>query len=140
VRVQVSLYSLSDLDTRRGFGVASRPGRSIPEGKTRYALYRRLSGRKSRSGQVRKISPPSGFDLRTVQPVGSCYTNYATRPNKNLIKSLKFRNSHGCEEISNKLLKINYLFIHLIEIKINGWRPLGELENILIAFNIKFFI
>ena len=33
-----------------------------------------------RSGQVRKISPPPGFDPRTVQPVGSRYTDYVTRP------------------------------------------------------------
>ena len=30
-----------------------------------------------RSGQVRKISPPQGFDPRTVQPVASRYTDYA---------------------------------------------------------------
>jgi hypothetical protein len=29
---------------------------------------------------VRKISPPPGFASRTVQPVASCYTDYATRP------------------------------------------------------------
>ena len=33
-----------------------------------------------RSGQVRKISPLPGFDPRTVQPVASRYTDYATRP------------------------------------------------------------
>ena len=32
------------------------------------------------TGQVRKISPPLGFDPRTVQPVASLYTDYATRP------------------------------------------------------------
>jgi hypothetical protein len=31
-----------------------------------------------RSGQVRKISPPPEFDSRTVQPVASRYTHYAT--------------------------------------------------------------
>ena len=30
----------------------------------------------------RKISPPSGFDPRTVQPVASRYTEYATLPTK----------------------------------------------------------
>jgi len=44
---------------------------------TRYPLYRRLGGPQGRSGRVRKISPPPGFDPRTVQPVASCYTNYA---------------------------------------------------------------
>jgi len=33
-----------------------------------------------RSGRVRKISPPPGFDSRTVQPVASRYTDYTTRP------------------------------------------------------------
>ena len=63
-----------------GEGSASRPGRSLPPGKTRYPLYRRLGGPQGRAGQVRKISPPSGFDPRTVQPVASRYTDYATRP------------------------------------------------------------
>ena len=40
---------------------ASRPGRSLPPGKTRYPLYRRLSGPQGRSEQVRKISPPTGI-------------------------------------------------------------------------------
>jgi len=31
-----------------------------------------------------KISPPPGFDPRTVQPVASRYTDYATRPTKAL--------------------------------------------------------
>jgi hypothetical protein len=48
-------------------------------GKTRYQLYRRLGGPQDRSGLVWKISPPPGFDTRTVQPVASRYTYYATR-------------------------------------------------------------
>jgi hypothetical protein len=36
---------------------------------TRYPLYRRLGGPYGRSGQVRKILPPPGFDTRAVQPV-----------------------------------------------------------------------
>ena len=45
--------------------------------KTRYPLYRRLGGLRGRSGRVRKISPPPGFDPRTVQPVASRYTDWA---------------------------------------------------------------
>ena len=52
-----------------GEGSPSRPGRTLPPGKTRYPLYRRLGWPQSRSGQVRKISPPPGFDPWTVQPV-----------------------------------------------------------------------
>ena len=69
-----------DHGTRRGEGSASRPGRSLPPGKARYSLYRRLGGPQRRSGQVRKISPTPGFDPRTVQPVASRYTDYATTP------------------------------------------------------------
>jgi hypothetical protein len=65
--------------TRRGEGSASRPGRSLPPGKTRYPLCRKLGGPQGRSGQVRKISPPPGFDSRTVNPVASRYTDCATR-------------------------------------------------------------
>jgi len=64
-----------DHGTRRGEGSASRPGRTLPPGKTRYPLYRRLDGPQGRSGHVRKISPPPGFDPRTVQPVASRYTD-----------------------------------------------------------------
>jgi hypothetical protein len=40
---------------------ASRPNHTLPPGKTRYPLYRRLGGPQSRSGKVRKISPPTGI-------------------------------------------------------------------------------
>ena len=46
-------------------------------GKTRYPLYRRMGGPQGRSGRVWKISPPPGFDPRTVQPVASRYTDWA---------------------------------------------------------------
>jgi len=61
-----------------GEGSAACPGRSLSPGKTQYPLYRRLGGPQAQSGQVRKISPlPPGFDPRTVQPVASCYNNWA---------------------------------------------------------------
>jgi len=69
-----------DHATRRGEGSASRPGPSLPPGKTRYPLYIWLGGPQGRYGQVWKISPPPGFVSRTVQPVASRYTGYATRP------------------------------------------------------------
>jgi len=62
---------------------ASRPGRSLPPGKSRYPLYRRLGGPQGRSGQVRKISPPPGFNPRTVHLVASHYTDYTTPPFEN---------------------------------------------------------
>jgi len=53
---------------RREVRVTLRP--LFTPGKSRYPLYRRLGGPQGRSGQVRKISPPAGFDPRTVHPVG----------------------------------------------------------------------
>jgi hypothetical protein len=50
---------------------------ALPPGKTRYPLYRRLGGPQGLSGRVRNISPPPGFDPRTVLPVTICYTDYA---------------------------------------------------------------
>jgi hypothetical protein len=48
---------------------ATRPGRTLLPAKTLDPLYSRLGGPQGRSGQVRKISPPPGFDPRTAQPV-----------------------------------------------------------------------
>jgi len=51
--------------------------RSLPPGKTRYPLYKRLGGPHGRYGPVRKISPSPEFDPRTVQPITSRYTDWA---------------------------------------------------------------
>jgi hypothetical protein len=53
---------------------------AVPPGKTRYPLYRRLDGPQGLSERLRKISPPPGFDPRTVQAVVSRYTDWATWP------------------------------------------------------------
>jgi len=50
----------------RGRRLTPLAGRFTP-GMSRYALYRKLGGPHDRSGQVRKISPPPGFDPRTIQ-------------------------------------------------------------------------
>jgi len=77
--VEVIALLFHDHGTRRGWGVSVTLRPLFTPGKTRYPLYRRLGGPHYRSGQVRKISSPPGFDPRTVQPVASRYTNYATR-------------------------------------------------------------
>ena len=69
---RIALHFL-DQSTRGGEGSASRPGRTLPSGKTRYPMYRRLGRPQGRSGQMRKIS--TDFDPRTVQPVASRYTD-----------------------------------------------------------------
>ena len=44
-------------------------------GKDQHPLYRRLGGPQGWYGVVWKISPPLGFDPRTVQPTVSHYTD-----------------------------------------------------------------
>ena len=81
-----------DHGVRGGEGSASRPGRSLPPGKIRYPLYRRLGGPQGRSGQMRKISPPVGFDPRTIQSVASSYTVYGLNgPNVSRVQSYKMK-------------------------------------------------
>ena len=58
---------------------AACPGQTLPSGKTRYPLNRRLGGPQGRSEWVENLAQP-GFDPRIVQPVVSHYTDWATRP------------------------------------------------------------
>ena len=54
--------------TRRGEWSAARPGRTLPQGKTRYPFYRRLGGPQGRSGWAEHLVP-TGIRSRTFQPV-----------------------------------------------------------------------
>jgi len=60
-----------------GMGGQRHAPAAFPPAKTRYPLYSRSGGSQDRSERVRKISPPPGFDPRTVQPVESHYTDWA---------------------------------------------------------------
>ena len=63
-----------------------RPGRTLPPGKTRNPLYRRLGGSQDRSGRAENLIP-TGIRSRTVNPVVNCYTrdlcNNINFPEKN---------------------------------------------------------
>jgi hypothetical protein len=93
-----------------GEGPASLPDRSLPPGKTRYPLYRRLDGPQGLSGQVRKISPPPGFDPPTVQPVASYYTDYATRPTTVLVYLFNF--NIAISSIVDVIFVLPWLAVH----------------------------
>jgi len=72
-----TLSITSALDEGGWVGGQRHAPAALPPGKAQYPLYRRLGEPQGRFGQVRKISPPPGFDPRTVQSVASRYTNYA---------------------------------------------------------------
>ena len=63
----IALHS-HDRGTRRGWVVSSMPQCTLPPGKTRYPLYRRLGGPQGRSGRAENLVP-TGIRSRTVKPV-----------------------------------------------------------------------
>ena len=88
--VEVQLYSFWDLGALDGGGAsAPRPDR-IPPAKTRYPSYRRLGGPQCRFGRADNLVP-TGIRSRTVQPVVSSYTNWATRPPVPSLYLVKFK-------------------------------------------------
>ena len=69
-------------------------------------ICRRLGGPQARSGQVRKISPPPGFDPQNVQPVASRYTaahQLINNNNNNNIYLLRL----GCHPVAVGVLHVN---------------------------------
>jgi hypothetical protein len=60
-----------------GVGGQRHAPAALSPGMTQDPLYRRLGRPQGRFGQVPKISPPLGFNPRTVQLVASRYTEYA---------------------------------------------------------------
>ena len=63
---------------------AARPGRTLHPGKTRYQFYRRLGGPQGRCWRAENLVP-TGIRSRTVQPVVSHYTDWATRSTERII-------------------------------------------------------
>ena len=69
------ISTLSLTSALDGMGGQRHAPAALPPGNTPYPLNRVLGAPQDRSGQVRKISPPPGFYLRTVQPEVSHYTD-----------------------------------------------------------------
>ena len=65
-----------------GVGGQRHAPADLPPAKTRYPLYRRLVRPLGKSGPMREISPPTGFDPRTVQPVASRSADSAIQTHK----------------------------------------------------------
>ena len=100
----MNIKSFLNLGARWGGWSKPRPGRSLPPGKTRYPLYRRLGGPQGRSGQVWKISHPLVFDPRTIQLVASRYAYWAiTAPTLFKVK-LQCTLQTGLKYISQSIL------------------------------------
>ena len=66
-----------------------RPGRFNPEKRPGTHCIGGWVGPQGRSGRVWKISPPLGFDPRTVQPVAGRYIDCAIPTNEKIIQLIK---------------------------------------------------
>jgi hypothetical protein len=92
--------------------------------KPRYPLCRRMGERQGRSGRVWEISPLWGFDILTVQPVASHYTNWAilTRDVKLFLKGFAIKSAVAIW--SRALLCVRRLYLHVSYCSNNGgWFP-----------------
>ena len=97
-----------------GVGGQSHAPAALPPGKTRYPLYRELGGPQGRSGRVREISPPRGFEPQTVKPVASRYTDCAIPAAKMVCASLETGalyawRFHNLDSLSKRIFEINNL-------------------------------
>jgi len=86
-RSTISLTSALD-----GVGGQDHAPAALLLGNTCYPLYRRLGGSQVRAGQVRKNSPPTGFDPLAVQFVPSRYTDCAMPAHRSVQTSKLFNN------------------------------------------------
>ena len=80
----ITLLFLGPRRTRCWCGISSTLRPSLPPGKIQYPLYRRLGGSQGRSGGEENLVP-TGIRSRTVQPVVSRYTDWATRPTSHIL-------------------------------------------------------
>jgi len=74
---------------------AARPGHTLAPAETRYPFYRRLGGPQGRSGRAENLVT-TGIRSRTVQPVVSRYTDWATGPTILMLLISQFPKSNVC--------------------------------------------
>jgi hypothetical protein len=103
---------------------------ALPPGKTRYPLSRRLGWPQGRTGRVRKISPPPGFDPRTVQPVASRYTDCGLH----IIYAAQYVTSFTAPTFNTQSLR--HIFVDISCTKIDP----NRLQNVQNMYNFTHFL
>jgi hypothetical protein len=95
---------------------------SLHRGTTRYPLRMGPGGHQGRSRRVRNISPPPGFDPRTVQSFAIRYTDYAIPAHifeERLSKITKIASRiifNLADILTHKNKSISYIIYHSYEI------------------------
>ena len=90
---------------------AARHSCTLPPGKTWYQFYRRLGGPQGRSGWAENLVS-TRIRPRTIQPVVSHYTDWATRPTNMLYYTLIFTS------MRKHILSIVNLLVYYISVNI----------------------
>jgi hypothetical protein len=103
---------------------------ALPLGKTWYPLCRRFGGAQDRSGRVLKISPPSGFDPRTVQPLACRYTDWAILAHPLGYVCTKIKKTGKNINIAYALLVRAHGFFFFLTICSSIWMFSKELEQL----------
>ena len=96
---------------------------ALPPGKTQYPLYKMLGRPQGWSGWVWKILPPPGFDIQTIQPVVSHYTDCAILAHGSTLYSLSWSCSWGA---CNWLYTCRYFYVFSVlgtSWAATTWRP-----------------
>jgi len=101
---------------------AARPGRNLPPGKTRYTLSRRLGGPQGRSGKAENPIP-TGIRSRTVEPVVSRYTDWAT-----INYCIYIYSSRSLRHVSAGNCYYNRMMLHFNKTEGLRQRPLRQLR------------
>jgi hypothetical protein len=95
---EVQLQTIRNLGAGIGWCGQHHAPANLTPGNTWSTLYRRLDGPQVKFGRVRKTSPPSVFDPRTVQLVASWYTDWAipaANNNNNSNNNYYYYNTEG---------------------------------------------
>jgi hypothetical protein len=135
-----------------GVGGQRHVSAALPPGMIRYPLYRRLGRPQDRSGRVLKISPPPGFDPRTVQLVASRYNDYAIpahpkrrNPDKCICVSPRLHTHKTSTDVSSsaphylhKALSLSLIMSRcLLRVLYPVRRPITTLDCVLLKDNPK---
>ena len=104
---------------------AARPGRMLSPGKTRYSFYRSLGGPQAQSGRAENLVS-TWFRSRTVQPVVSRYTDWATRPTFITYNFVKFKNGRQFFSLSKtaRLLRLEVWDTNNCTVSLNFKAPI----------------
>ena len=110
-------------------GSASRPGRSLPRERPGTHCTGGWVGPRTGLDRCGKSRPPTGFDPRTVQPVASSYTDWATRPTGLRVKYPYFYIDHNERFKYIQHLRVLHFIVDRHTWNAKGWINIWRLRK-----------